>query len=93
MTDVQAGPDKDTLMDIYRRAMLIHRSDERFRARSEEELLTRRDHATLVMISHDPGTLRQYCRRGAVVYGGSLVFFDTVDEAAEVHHRLQMRGV
>ena len=67
--------------------------DERFRARSEEELLTRRDHATLVMISHDPGTLRQYCRRGAVVYGGSLVFFDTVDEAAEVHHRLQMRGV
>lgn len=32
MTDTNAGQDKDTLMDIYRRAMLIHRSDERFRA-------------------------------------------------------------
>jgi capsular polysaccharide transport system ATP-binding protein len=41
------------------------------------------------MVSHDPGTLKQYCRRGAVVYGGSLVFYDTIDEACEVHHRLQ----
>ena len=36
MTDntngVAAGPDRDTLRDIYRRTMLIHRSDERFRA-------------------------------------------------------------
>ena len=66
--------------------------DERFRARSEEALLHRRDNATLIMVSHDPGTLRQYCRRGAVVYGGNLVFFDTIEEASEVHHRLQMRA-
>ena len=66
--------------------------DERFRIRCEEALLHRRDNASLIMISHDPGTLRQYCRRGAVVYGGSLVFFDTVEEAAEVHHRLQLRA-
>lgn len=66
--------------------------DERFRARCEEALLHRRDNATLVMISHDPGTLRQYCQRGAIVYGGTLVFFDTIDEASEVHHRLQLRA-
>jgi len=66
--------------------------DERFRVRCEEALLQRRDNATLVMISHDPGTLRQYCQRGAVVYGGTLTFFDTIDEASEVHHRLQMRA-
>lgn len=64
--------------------------DERFRIRCEEALLHRRDNATLIMVSHDPGTLKQYCRRGAVVYGGTLVFFDTIDEANEVHHRLQM---
>ena len=64
--------------------------DERFRVRCEEALLHRRDNATLIMVSHDPGTLKQYCRRGAVVYGGSLVFFDTIDEANDVHHRLQM---
>ncbi len=66
--------------------------DERFRIRCEEALLERRDNSTLVMISHDPGTLRQYCRRGAVVYGGTVVFYDTMDEASEVHHRLQMRA-
>jgi capsular polysaccharide transport system ATP-binding protein len=66
--------------------------DERFRIRCEEALLHRRDNATLIMVSHDPGTLRQYCRRGAVVYGGTLVFFDTIDEASEVHHRLQLRA-
>lgn len=66
--------------------------DERFRIRCEEALLHRRDNATLIMVSHDPGTLRQYCRRGAVVYGGTVVFFDTMEEANEVHHRLQMRA-
>jgi capsular polysaccharide transport system ATP-binding protein len=66
--------------------------DERFRARSEEALLHRRDHASIIMISHDPGSLKQYCKRGAVVYGGSVVFFDTIEEASEVHSRLQRRS-
>jgi capsular polysaccharide transport system ATP-binding protein len=63
--------------------------DERFRIKCEEALLHRRDNATLIMVSHDPGTLRQYCRRGAVVYGGTLVFYDNMEEANDVHHRLQ----
>lgn len=67
--------------------------DERFRKRSEEALISRRDNATLVMISHDPGTLQAYCRRGAVLYGGALIHYDTVAEACEVHHRLQTRGM
>lgn len=66
--------------------------DQRFRRRSEDELMARRDRATLVMTSHDPYTLQQYCTRGAVLYAGSLVFFDSVEEACEVHHALQMRG-
>jgi len=66
--------------------------DIRFRKRCEEELLARRDNGTLIMVSHDNYTLQQYCTRGAVLYGGVLVFFDTVAEACEVHHGLQMRG-
>ncbi|NIJ09460.1 capsular polysaccharide transport system ATP-binding protein [Sphingomonas vulcanisoli] len=66
--------------------------DERFRARCEQELMHRRDNATLIMTSHDPGVLRQYCKRGAVVYDGSLIFYDTIEEANDVHHRLQMRA-
>jgi capsular polysaccharide transport system ATP-binding protein len=66
--------------------------DERFRIRCQEALLHRRDNGSLIMVSHDPGTLRQYCQRGAVVYGGTVVFYDTIDEANEVHHRLQLRA-
>ena len=76
--------------DCYLVDEITGAGDERLRARCEEALLNRRDHATLVMVSHDPGTLRQYCQRGAVVYGGALVFFDTIDEANDVHHRLQL---
>ncbi|WP_019832294.1 ABC transporter ATP-binding protein [Sphingomonas sp. PR090111-T3T-6A] len=67
--------------------------DERFRARSEEALMARRDNASLVMTSHDPNTLRAYTRRGAVLYGGALVMYDTIEEACDVHHRLQLRGL
>ena len=65
--------------------------DVRFRRRSEEELMARRDKGTLIMTSHDPYILEQYCTHGAVLYSGALVFFDTVAEACEVHHALQMR--
>jgi capsular polysaccharide transport system ATP-binding protein len=67
--------------------------DARFRARSEEALLARRDSGSLVMTSHDPATLRAYTRRGAVLYGGSFVLYDTIEEACDVHHRLQLRGI
>jgi capsular polysaccharide transport system ATP-binding protein len=65
--------------------------DVRFRKRCEEELMARRNNGTLVMTSHDPYMLQQYCKRGAVLYSGALVLFDTVEEACEVHHSLQMR--
>lgn len=66
--------------------------DVRFRQRSEAELLARRDRATLIMTSHDPYLLEHYCRRGAVLYGGALTFYDSVAEACEAHHGLQMRN-
>ncbi len=78
--------------DCYLVDEITGAGDERFRVRCQEALLHRRDNATLIMVSHDPGTLKQYCRSGAVVYGGTLVFFDTVEAANEVHHRLQMRA-
>lgn len=59
--------------------------DDRFRQRCEEALHHRRQTGTLIMISHDPGTLRAYCERGAVLQNGRLEFYDTIDEAVAVH--------
>lgn len=66
--------------------------DTRFRQRCEEELLARCERAALVMTSHDPGTLERYCTRAAVLYGGTLTFYDSVSEALETHHRLQLNA-
>jgi len=63
--------------------------DERFRARSEQALLDRRERSTLIMVSHDTQTLFRYCSRGAVVFGGGVALYETIEEAADVHHRLQ----
>lgn len=66
--------------------------DVRFRIKSEAALMERRERAALVMISHDPGALQQYCTTGAVLYGGALTFFSSVSEACEVHYSLQALG-
>lgn len=60
--------------------------DERFRERCEQALMHRRSTGTLVMASHDPTVLQTYCNRGAVVGNGGVTFYDTIDEALEVHH-------
>jgi capsular polysaccharide transport system ATP-binding protein len=63
--------------------------DERFRAKCEGALQHRRANGTLIMISHDFGTLERYCDRGAVLYEGQLTFYDTVGEAIERHQENQ----
>lgn len=65
--------------------------DERFRQKCEEALQHRRENGTLVMISHDPDTLRRYCTKGAVLFNGELAFFETIDEALARHHYNQMQ--
>jgi capsular polysaccharide transport system ATP-binding protein len=79
--------------DCYLIDEITGAGDERFRARSEAALVARRDKASLIMTSHDPNTLKAYCRRGAVLYAGSLIHFDDVAEACEVHSRLQARAM
>lgn len=59
--------------------------DARFRARCHEALTARRQAGALVMVSHDPHTLREYCDTGAVVADGRFIPFDTIDEAIDRH--------
>lgn len=75
--------------DCYLVDEITGAGDERFREKSEEALLDRRERGTLVMVSHDINTLFRYCTRGAVVFGGAVTMFDTMQEAADLHFRLQ----
>ncbi|WP_213979264.1 ABC transporter ATP-binding protein [Sphingomonas sp. dw_22] len=66
--------------------------DERFRDRCHAALTERRREGTLVMVSHDPQTLLSFCERGAVLNDGKLTFFDTIQEAIDVHQWHQRRA-
>ncbi|MHB9878852.1 ABC transporter ATP-binding protein [Pacificimonas sp. ICDLI1SI03] len=75
--------------DCYLVDEITAAGDARFRERSHAALTERSQNRTLIMISHDPETLRTYCRTGAVLDGGRLHQFDNVDEAIERHLHLQ----
>jgi len=59
--------------------------DKPFREKCRQAFMERRQRAGLLMVSHDLNTLRDYCRRGAVLDHGSLRIYDTIDEAAEAY--------
>ncbi|MBV7256885.1 ABC transporter ATP-binding protein [Pacificimonas sp. WHA3] len=75
--------------DCYLVDEITAAGDARFRERSHAALSERAENRTLVMVSHDPGTLSTYCRTGAVLEHGRLVLFDSVEEAVIRHMELQ----
>lgn len=55
--------------------------DARFHDRCNHELFGKRGDRAMVLISHDPGYLRDHCNRFAVLHGGKLALFDDFDDA------------
>ena len=45
----------------------------------------RLEYSTLIMVSHSPDTLNQYCEQAAVLMDGQLHMFDTREEAKELY--------
>lgn len=71
--------------DCYLVDEITAAGDARFRMRCHDALLERREKGTLVMVSHDPATLREYCTSGAVVENSRFIPYPTIDEAI-AHH-------
>jgi capsular polysaccharide transport system ATP-binding protein len=75
--------------DCYLVDEITSAGDARFQQRCEDALMQRRTTGTLVMVSHDPFTLRRYCDRGATLAGGRLVFYDSLEAAIDQHFAAQ----
>lgn len=71
--------------DCYLVDEITAAGDGRFRARCHTALMERREKGTLVMVSHDAQTLRDYCDRGAVIDNGRLTFYDSIEETLTNH--------
>ena len=59
--------------------------DANFKAKCLEKVnqLTQDDNITLLLVTHNAGTAKQFCKRGIFIKGGELQFDGTIDEAIE----------
>ncbi|MEO0497494.1 MAG: ABC transporter ATP-binding protein [Pseudomonadota bacterium] len=62
--------------------------DARFQERCRAAFASRREQSDVIMISHDMGTIKQYCQKGLVLVDGQLLQFDEVDDAISTYFRL-----
>ncbi|PIE09241.1 MAG: ABC transporter [Rhodobacterales bacterium] len=60
-------------------------TDVEFNRKAGEILRERLERTTMVMVSHDPGTLEKFVREAAVLRDGKLYFFDTLEEAKQLY--------
>jgi capsular polysaccharide transport system ATP-binding protein len=64
--------------------------DDRFHAKCHTELFEKRRDRAMIIVSHNAGFIREHCSRAAVLTGGQLHNFDSVDEALAFHDAAQV---
>jgi len=74
--------------DVYLIDEATEVGDKRFRCKCAEAFRARVVRSDIILASHNPDTLRQYCDRGAVLAGGALTLFDDLGTAIGRYHRL-----
>jgi ABC-type polysaccharide/polyol phosphate transport system ATPase subunit len=74
--------------DCYLIDEIISVGDQRFQRRSQEELFEKRADRSLILASHVPDYIRQYCSRALIVHHGRAKEFDDVELAIEIYNDL-----
>lgn len=74
--------------DIYLVDEAIEVGDARFRQKCAMAFNARLSNATLLLVSHNIHTIRQFCRTAGVMNAGAFHLFDSVDEAITEYERL-----
>lgn len=60
-------------------------TDAEFNRKAGSVLYDRLRNATVVIVSHQPGTIEKFCRSAAVMRDGKLYMFETLDEAKQYY--------
>lgn len=71
--------------DVYLVDEVTAVGDKQFQERCRQAFAERRERSSIIMVSHQPSTLKQYCDQYAVLRRGRLTLFDDPEEAAEHH--------
>ena len=67
--------------------------DTTFKRKCKAVFDQRRENATLMLVSHSTNLLKAFCDIGGVLHNGELTFYDTLEEAIDVHESNQMKGL
>jgi capsular polysaccharide transport system ATP-binding protein len=74
--------------DVYLIDEVTEIGDQRFRRKCAKAFRQRMLRSDIILVTHNPNTIRQYCDRGAVLAHGQLTLHDDIGVALESYHRL-----
>lgn len=74
--------------DVYLIDEVTEVGDQRFRRKCADAFRARMAHSDIVLVSHNPQTIRQYCDRGAILSDGALSLYDEIGAALTRYHRM-----
>lgn len=74
--------------DCYLVDEVIAAGDARFQQRSREEVFEKRADRSLILASHIPEIVKQYCSRALIIHNGRAKLFEDLDLAAEIYQAL-----
>jgi capsular polysaccharide transport system ATP-binding protein len=77
--------------DVYLIDEVTEIGDQRFRHRCADAFRQRMQRSDIILVTHNPHTIRQYCDRGAVLANGRLTLYAEIGAALESYHRV-VRG-
>jgi capsular polysaccharide transport system ATP-binding protein len=73
--------------DLYISDEVTATGDAVFRAKASKAFKDMVDRAGLIMVSHSPGTLRQFCTAGIHLHKGQAVWYDRIDDALAAYEK------
>jgi capsular polysaccharide transport system ATP-binding protein len=71
--------------DVYIADEAIGAGDASFRQKAKTAFRKRADHASIIMVSHGEGALRQFCTAGIFLERGMAHWFDDIDDALRAY--------
>lgn len=71
--------------DVYISDEVTAAGDASFRRKAAAAFKDMADRAGLIMVAHDEGTLKEFCRSGIWITGGKAHWFDQIDDALKAY--------
>lgn len=77
--------------DCYLIDEVIAVGDSRFAAKCKYELFEKRKDRSIILVSHSPSAIKEYCEKAMVLENGVLHNFDTIDQAYQFYNASQQK--